>query len=112
MNHTEMEQSHPQSSAPTTFAVISENSHEEVIHQINKAQTELKIRLEQVSKLRIDCVKMQLNLLQLYKPQCLEILEMLRDISTPPEESCIFNDDDEVESCNNEASALLCAGDL
>ncbi|TGZ52122.1 Uncharacterized protein DBV15_07687 [Temnothorax longispinosus] len=62
---------------------MSKNSFEETIRQTNEAQMQLKIRLEQVSRLRIDCAKLQLELLRLYRPQCLEILEMLQDISVP-----------------------------
>lgn len=62
---------------------MSENSYQEMIDEISKAQMELKIRLEQISKLRIDCARMQLELLKLYKPQCLEILEMLQTVSEP-----------------------------
>ncbi|XP_011636006.1 uncharacterized protein LOC105426463 [Pogonomyrmex barbatus] len=57
---------------------MSKNSYNEMIQQINEAQMQLKIRLEQVSKLRTDCAKLQLELLKLYKPECLEILEMLK----------------------------------
>lgn len=36
---------------------MSKNSYEEMIHQLNEAQMELKIRLEQVSRLRSECSK-------------------------------------------------------
>ncbi|XP_072762970.1 uncharacterized protein [Anoplolepis gracilipes] len=62
---------------------MSKDSHQEVLDEINKAQMELKIRLEQVSKLRVDCAKMELELLKLYKPRCLDILELLRIVSEP-----------------------------
>jgi len=32
----------------------------------------------------VDCAKLQLELLKLYKPSCLEILETLRDTSADP----------------------------
>lgn len=38
------------------FAVMSEDPHQEMLDQINKAQMELKIRLEQVSKLRSEYI--------------------------------------------------------
>lgn len=50
----------------------------------------------------VDCAKLQLELLRLYKPQCLEILEMLRDVSADPLD---HNDGDAVaiiESCDND----------
>ncbi|GAB1865776.1 hypothetical protein CAJAP_06855 [Camponotus japonicus] len=62
---------------------MSENFYQEMLDEISKAQMELKIKLEQISKLRIDCARMQLELLKLYKPQCLEILEMLQTVSEP-----------------------------
>ncbi|XP_036142898.1 uncharacterized protein LOC105835900 [Monomorium pharaonis] len=62
---------------------MSSSTHEEMIRRISEAQMELKIKLEQVSRLRVDCAKLQLELLKLYKPQCLEILEALQDISAP-----------------------------
>ncbi|XP_019697189.1 uncharacterized protein LOC105183561 [Harpegnathos saltator] len=93
---------------------MSENFYEETIRRINQAQIELKVRLEQVSKLRVDCVILQLELLQLYKPQCLEILEMLRDVSAlPPErpgdngDNGDHGDNGGVESRNNEGSEVL-----
>lgn len=55
-----------------------------MLDRIGKARMELKLRLEQVSKLRIDCARLQLGLLKLYKPQCLEILEPLRIVSEGP----------------------------
>ncbi|XP_029169113.1 uncharacterized protein LOC114939054 [Nylanderia fulva] len=54
---------------------------QKILERITKAQMELKLRLEQVSKLRIDCARMQLELLKLYKPQCLEILKPLEIVS-------------------------------
>ncbi|XP_029672741.1 uncharacterized protein LOC115241223 isoform X1 [Formica exsecta] len=81
---------------PAYFAVMSEDPHQEMLDQINKAQMELKIRLEQVSKLRIDCARMQLELLKLYKPQCLEILESLRIVSEPAGPPGNDDDDEDV----------------
>ncbi|KAH0950797.1 hypothetical protein HN011_007150 [Eciton burchellii] len=60
---------------------MENNFYQETAAQINKAQIELQIRLEQVSKLKIECTKLQLELLKLYRPRCLEILETLRDAS-------------------------------
>ncbi|KAL0105009.1 hypothetical protein PUN28_016560 [Cardiocondyla obscurior] len=60
---------------------MSKSSYEEMTRQLNDAQMELKMRLEQVSRLRVDCAKLQLELLRLYRPQCLEILETLQDNS-------------------------------
>ncbi|XP_050461001.1 uncharacterized protein LOC126856498 isoform X2 [Cataglyphis hispanica] len=74
---------------------MSEDPHQEIFDQTNKAQMELKIRLEQVSKLRIDCARMQLELLKLYKPQCLEILESLQIVSEPVSPPSNDDDDDE-----------------
>ncbi|XP_014471648.1 PREDICTED: uncharacterized protein LOC106742850 [Dinoponera quadriceps] len=88
---------------------MSVNSHEEVISQLTKAQIELKARLEQVSKMRIDCVKMQLELLKLYNPQCLEILKMLREVSAPPPEPCNLNG---VGSRGNEDSEVRANEDV
>ncbi|XP_071571402.1 uncharacterized protein [Temnothorax nylanderi] len=69
---------------------MSKNSFEDLfdradhlIHQINETQMKLKIRHEQVSRMRMDCAKLQLELMRLYRPQCLEILEMLQDVSVP-----------------------------
>lgn len=41
---------------------MSQNSYEKMIRQINEAQMELKIRLEQVSRLRSEYSKMLLDL--------------------------------------------------
>ncbi|XP_011329119.1 uncharacterized protein LOC105274565 isoform X2 [Ooceraea biroi] len=60
---------------------MEETFYQKTIAQVNKAQIILQTRLEQVSKLKIDCAKLQLELLKLYKPECLKILEELRDIS-------------------------------
>ncbi|KYN05150.1 hypothetical protein ALC62_03950 [Cyphomyrmex costatus] len=80
---------------------MSEDSYEEIIRQINEAHMELKIRLEQVSRLRIDCAKLQLELLKLFKPQCLEILEVIRDISVPAD-FIDLNNGDGIESRDNQ----------
>jgi len=40
---------------------MSTNSYEEIIRQINEAQMELKIRLEQVSRLQSECFENSKN---------------------------------------------------
>nr|XP_012230379.1 PREDICTED: uncharacterized protein LOC105676788 [Linepithema humile] len=92
---------------------MQEDCHEKIISQLNKTHMELKIRLEQVSKLRIDCAKMQLELLKLYKPQCLEVLEMLLTISTPGNfsDGIVSDDDNRDGSLNNEGSEVLRANE-
>ncbi|XP_011699359.1 PREDICTED: uncharacterized protein LOC105456771 [Wasmannia auropunctata] len=82
-------------------------SQEETIRQINEAQMELKIRLEQVSRLRIDCGRLQLELLKLYKPRCLGILEMLRDVSAPADGRSFDRNGDAIESCNDQGNEVL-----
>ncbi|KYM89086.1 hypothetical protein ALC53_02469 [Atta colombica] len=76
-------------------------SYEEMIRQLNEAQMELKIRYEQASKLAIDCAKLQLEYLKLYKPQLLQILEELRDISISADSVDPPNDGD-IESRDNQ----------
>ncbi|XP_018392898.1 PREDICTED: uncharacterized protein LOC108771969 [Cyphomyrmex costatus] len=89
---------------------MSEDSYEEIIRQINEAHMELKIRLEQVSRLRIDCAKLQLELLKLFKPQCLEILEVIRDISVPAD-FIDLNNGDGIESRDNQGNEVLRANE-
>ncbi|XP_018317641.1 uncharacterized protein [Mycetomoellerius zeteki] len=91
--------------------IVSEiDSYEEIIRNINEAHMEVKIRLEQVSRLRIDCAKLQLEFLKLFKPQCLEILEELQDISAPAD-SIDCNDGDNIESCDNQGNEVLRANE-
>ncbi|EGI61743.1 hypothetical protein G5I_09971 [Acromyrmex echinatior] len=75
-----------------------------MIRQLNEAQMELKIRYEQASKLAIDCAKLQLEYLKLYKPQLLQILEELQDISASVDADSVDppNDGDGIESRDNQ----------
>ncbi|XP_011169136.1 uncharacterized protein LOC105202363 isoform X2 [Solenopsis invicta] len=50
-----------------------------------------------------DCAKLQLELLKLYKPQCLEILEVLRNVSAPVD----FSNGDVIESRNDNQLCTL-----
>ncbi|XP_018059900.1 PREDICTED: uncharacterized protein LOC108694751 [Atta colombica] len=90
-------------SVPSTIMPMS---YEEMIRQLNEAQMELKIRYEQASKLAIDCAKLQLEYLKLYKPQLLQILEELRDISISADSVDPPNDGD-IESRDNQGNEVL-----
>ncbi|XP_012061878.1 PREDICTED: uncharacterized protein LOC105625147 [Atta cephalotes] len=87
-------------SVPSTVMPMS---YEEMICQLNEAQMELKIRYEQASKLAIDCAKLQLEYLKLYKPQLLQILEELRDISVSADSVNPPNDGNGIESRDNQS---------
>ncbi|KAG6799882.1 uncharacterized protein LOC105734920 [Apis florea] len=52
-----------------------------IILDINKLNLELKKKLEIVSKWRAECAQLQLEFLKLYTPECLEILESLKQIT-------------------------------
>ncbi|XP_011877807.1 PREDICTED: uncharacterized protein LOC105567503 [Vollenhovia emeryi] len=85
---------------------MSKDSYEETTARVNEAQMELKIRLEQVSRLRNDCARLQLELLRLYRPRCLEILELLQDVSEPVELSDRIRDAAESRD-NDEGNEVL-----
>ncbi|XP_018339130.1 PREDICTED: uncharacterized protein LOC108746700 [Trachymyrmex septentrionalis] len=82
-------------------------SYEEIIRQLSEVQMELKIRYEQASKLAIDCAKLQLEYLKLYKPQLLQILEALQDISASADSVDPPNDGDGIESRDNQGNEVL-----
>ncbi|KAL2740217.1 uncharacterized protein V1478_000358 [Vespula squamosa] len=52
----------------------------DILPQIQKTDLNLKMILDEISKMRVKCAKMQLEILCLYKPQCLQILEMLKTL--------------------------------
>ncbi|XP_046814727.1 uncharacterized protein LOC124949224 [Vespa velutina] len=52
----------------------------DILPQIQKADLNLKMILDEISKMRVKCAQMQLEILCLYKPQCLQILEMLKTL--------------------------------
>lgn len=58
-----------------------------------------------VELVAVDCAKLQLELLRLYKPQCLEILETLKDVSEPTD--FIDHNGDPVKSNNNNQVFIL-----
>lgn len=70
---------------------------QKILDQIEERRMALKLMLEQVSKLRIDTARMQLEYLKLYKPQILEMLEPLQTVSEDPSardnNDMLMNDD-------------------
>ncbi|XP_011060608.1 PREDICTED: uncharacterized protein LOC105149714 [Acromyrmex echinatior] len=98
-----------QDQGQSTPSTVMPMSYEEMIRQLNEAQMELKIRYEQASKLAIDCAKLQLEYLKLYKPQLLQILEELQDISASVDADSVDppNDGDGIESRDNQGNEVL-----
>ncbi|KAK2577842.1 hypothetical protein KPH14_001107 [Odynerus spinipes] len=60
------------------------SKYNDILPQIQKSDLRLKLILDEVSKMRVKCAQMQLEILSLYKPECLEILELLREIEQDP----------------------------
>ncbi|KAI4496699.1 hypothetical protein M0804_000509 [Polistes exclamans] len=56
------------------------SKYSEILTQVQTANLNLNILLDEMSKMRVKCAQMQLDILSLYKPQCLQILEMLKTI--------------------------------
>ncbi|KOX79064.1 hypothetical protein WN51_10112 [Melipona quadrifasciata] len=52
-----------------------------IIHEINRLNLELKKKLEVISKWRVECAQVELEFLKLYTPECVEILESLKEIA-------------------------------
>ncbi|XP_078046448.1 uncharacterized protein LOC144474918 [Augochlora pura] len=60
--------------------------------QIKTLNVELRKKLEAVSKLRVECAELQLEMLKLYSPVTLEIVESLEQLIT--KETGTFSNDE------------------
>lgn len=54
----------------------------DMVNQINAANMQMKLNLERVSKIRVECAELRVELSKLYKPECLKMLELLKEIMT------------------------------
>ncbi|KAK9297365.1 hypothetical protein QLX08_008929 [Tetragonisca angustula] len=52
-----------------------------IIYEINRLNLELKKKLEVISKWRVECAQMELEFLKLYTPECVEILDSLKEMA-------------------------------
>ncbi|XP_076169130.1 uncharacterized protein LOC143147618 [Ptiloglossa arizonensis] len=59
----------------------------DIIFQMNKLNIELKQKLEMVLKWRVECAELQLEFLKLYTPECLTILNELKQLGDTNNES-------------------------
>ncbi|XP_018358483.1 PREDICTED: uncharacterized protein LOC108758173 [Trachymyrmex cornetzi] len=79
----------------------------ELNRQVTKMNMELKIKCEQASKLALRCAKEQLELLKLYSPKLLQVIEELKDISASMDSSDRPNDINDIELRDNQVEPQL-----
>ncbi|XP_011493946.1 PREDICTED: uncharacterized protein LOC105359140 [Ceratosolen solmsi marchali] len=61
---------------------MTDSSYEKVLEDLKNFITETKLLLEKVTKMRIECKESQMNMLRLFNPKCIKILEISSEASS------------------------------